>query len=98
MGARGHRNAATERKHATWLDQPHFATLLYTYAPRPTERDYRPTHALGLSPSAERALRRDAALEASHRKWLELAKDAEVVPTRPLPPARTARSLSYFRK
>jgi hypothetical protein len=41
---------------------------------------------LDLSPTAERALRHDAALEASHRKWLELAKDAEVVPT-PAPPA-----------
>jgi hypothetical protein len=43
---------------------------------------------LGLSPTAERALRHDAALEASHRKWLELAKDAEVVPT-PAAPAVT---------
>jgi|GEM_PF-3266749 len=40
---------------------------------------------LGLSPGAERALRHDAATEASHRKWLELAKDAEVVPPAPAP-------------
>ena len=38
---------------------------------------------LGLSPSAERALRHDAAIEGQHRKWLELAKDAEVVPPSP---------------
>ena len=30
---------------------------------------------LGLSPAAERALRHDAALEVSHRKWLALAED-----------------------
>ena len=36
---------------------------------------------LGLSPSAERALKHDASLEANHRKWIDLAnaKDAEVV-------------------
>jgi len=40
---------------------------------------------LGLSSAAERALRHDAALEVSHRKWLELAKDAEVVTPSPAP-------------
>jgi hypothetical protein len=101
------------RKHATWLDQPHFATLLYTYGAlwvrfvdlhsvqaEPIDDLGRPNAItdqltriagrlgqlaaqLGLSPTAERALRHDAALEASHRKWLELAKDAEVVTPAP---------------
>ena len=104
------------KKHAAWLDQPHFASLLYAYGAlfvrfvdlnavkaepiddlsRPnaiTDQLTRVAGRLGqlaaqldLSPTAERALRHDAALEASHRKWLELAKDAEVVPT-PAAPA-----------
>jgi hypothetical protein len=46
---------------------------------------------LGLLPSAERALRHDAALEVSHRKWIALAdaKDGEVVPA-PAAPAASA--------
>ncbi len=104
------------KKHATWLDAPHFASLLYAYGAlfvrfvdlnavkaEPIDDQGRPNAItdkltrvagrlgqlaaqLGLSPTAERALRHDAALEASHRKWLELAKDAEVVPT-PAAPA-----------
>ena len=105
------------RKHAVWLDAPHFASLLYVYgalfvkfvdlhaaekAEPPVDDLGRPNAntdqltriagrlgqlaaQLGLSPSAERALRHDAALEVSHRKWLELAKDAEVVPPSPAP-------------
>jgi hypothetical protein len=99
------------RKHATWLDAPHFASLLYAYGAlfvrfvdlhavksEPVDDLGRPDATtdqlvriagrlgqlaaqLGLSPSAERALRHDAALEVSHRKWLDLAKDAEVVPS-----------------
>jgi hypothetical protein len=42
---------------------------------------------LGLSPNAERALRHDAALEVSHRKWLALAEDREVVTPSPSPAA-----------
>jgi hypothetical protein len=99
------------RKHATWLDAPHFASLLYAYgalfvrfvdlhgvgaAPvddlgRPSATTDQLTRIagclgqlaaqLGLSPTAERALRHDAALEVSHRKWIALAdaKDGEVV-------------------
>jgi hypothetical protein len=104
------------RKHAAWLDQPHFASLLYAYGAlfvrfvdlnavkaEPIDDQGRPNAItdqltrvagrlgqlaaqLDLSPTPERALRHDAALEASHRKWLELAKDAEVVPT-PAAPA-----------
>ena len=40
---------------------------------------------LGLIPIVQRALRHDAALEANHRKWIELAKDAEVVTPSPAP-------------
>src|SRR5262245_51901618 len=91
------------KKHATWLDQPHFATLLYTYGAlwvrfvdlnsvkaEPIDDLGRPNAItdqltriagrlgqlagqLGLSPAAERALRHDAALEANHRKWIDLA-------------------------
>ena len=35
---------------------------------------------LGLSPVSEKALHQSAIIESSHRKWLDLAKDAEVVP------------------
>lgn len=98
------------RKHATWLDAPHFASLLYAYGilfvrlvdlhavqAEPVDDLGRPNAItdqltriagrlgqlaaqLGLSPVAERALRHDATLEVNHRKWLDLAKDAEVVP------------------
>jgi hypothetical protein len=91
------------KKHATWLDQPHFASLLYAYGalfvrfvdlhsvqaepvddlgrPNPiTDQLTRVTGRLGqlaaqlgLSPASEKALRHDAALEASHSKWLMLA-------------------------
>ena len=97
------------RKHAVWLDAPHFATLLYTYGAlwvrfvdlnsvkaEPVDDLGRPNAItdqlariagrlgqlaaqLGLSPAAERALRHDAALEASHRKWIDLAKAEEIV-------------------
>ena len=106
------------RKHAVWLDAPHFASLLYAYGvlfvrfvdlhavqAEPVDDLGRPSAntdqlvriagrlgqlaaQLGLSPSAERALRHDAALEVSHRKWLDLARDAEVVPA-PAAPAST---------
>jgi hypothetical protein len=108
------------KKHAVWLDAPHFATMLYVYAAlwvrfvdlhsvkaEPLDELGRPNpitdqltriaarlgqHAaqLGLSPAAERALRHDAAIETSHRKWIDLAnsKDEEVIP-RPHPPACT---------
>ncbi len=36
---------------------------------------------LGLSPVSEKALHQSAIIESSHRKWLDLAKDAEVVPS-----------------
>jgi hypothetical protein len=108
------------KKHAIWLDQPHFATLLYTYGAlwvrfvdlngvkaEPVDDLDRPSAItdqlarvagrlgqlaaqLGLSPTAERALRHDAALEASHRKWLDLAKDAEVVTPSPAPASAPA--------
>jgi hypothetical protein len=108
------------RKHATWLDQPHFATLLYTYGAlwvrfvdlngvkaEPVDDLGRPNAItdqltriagrlgqlaaqLGLSPAAERALRHDAAIEGQHRKWLELAKDAEVVTPSPSPAPASA--------
>ena len=91
------------RKHATWLDQPHFGSLLYAYGAlfvrfvdlhsveaEPVDDLGRPNPItdqlvrvagrlgqfaaqLGLSPTAERALRHDAATEASHSKWLALA-------------------------
>jgi len=103
------------RKHATWLDQPHFASLLYAYGvlfvrfvdlhavqAEPVDDLGRPNAItdqltriagrlgqlaaqLGLSPAAERALRHDAALEVSHRKWLALAEDREVVTPSPAP-------------
>jgi hypothetical protein len=46
---------------------------------------------LGLSPAAERALRHNAAVEANHRQWIDLAnaKDAEVV-TPPAAPTASA--------
>src|SRR5258708_15243008 len=104
------------KKHAAWLDQPHFASLLYAYGvlfvrfvdlhavkAEPIDDLGRPNAItdqltriaarlgqlaaqLGLSPAAERALRHNAALEASHRKWLDLGKNAEVV-TPPATPA-----------
>jgi phenylalanine-4-hydroxylase len=115
------------KKHATWLDQPHFASLLYAYGAlfvrfvdlhsvqaEPIDDLGRPNAItdqltriagrfgqlaaqLGLSPSAERALRHDAATEASHRKWLDLADAKEELvtsrepPARRSPPPRTAR-------
>ena len=108
------------KKHAVWLDQPHFATMLYVYAAlwvrfvdlhsvkaEPLDELGRPNlitdqltriagrlgqlaAQLGLSPAAERALRHDAVIEASHRKWLELAKDAEVVPPSATPASAPA--------
>jgi hypothetical protein len=109
------------KKHATWLDAPHFSSLLYAYGvlfvrfvdlhavqAEPVDDLGRPNAItdqltriagrlgqlaaqLGLSPSAERALRHDAALEAAHSKWLALAnwKDEEVV-TPSASPAATA--------
>ena len=104
------------KKHATWLDQPHFATLLYAYAilwvrlvnlhaanddavdelgrPHPVTdqltrisgRLGQLAAQLGLSPTAERALRHDAALEASHRKWIALADAHDEIVT-PAPAA-----------
>ncbi len=99
------------KKHATWLDQPHFASLLYAYGAlfvrfvdlhsvqaEPIDDLGRPNAItdqltriagrlgqlaaqLGLSPSAELALRHDAATEASHRKWLDLADVKEELVT-----------------
>ncbi len=107
------------RKHAAWLDQPHFATLLYTYGAlwvrlvdlnsvkaepvddlgRPNaitdqltahRRPPRTTRAqVGLSPTAERALRHDVALEVSHRKWIAIADAKEELVTSSSPPAST---------
>ena len=107
------------RKRATWLEPPHFASLLYVYGARwvrfvdlnsvkaePVDDLGRPNAItdqlariagrlgqlaaqLGLSPTAERALRHDAVAEASNRKWLELAKDAEVVTPAPAPASST---------
>jgi hypothetical protein len=99
------------KKHAAWLDQPHFASLLYAYGAlfvrfvdlhsvqaEPIDDLGRPNAItdqltriagrlgqlaaqLGLSPSAERALRHDAATEASHRKWLDLTDAKEELVT-----------------
>jgi hypothetical protein len=45
---------------------------------------------LGLSPSAERALKHDAAVEAAHAKWLRIADaEAETVEPAPAAPAST---------
>jgi hypothetical protein len=100
------------RKHATWLDQPHFGSLLCAFGAlfvrfvdlhaveaEPVDDLGRPNAItdqltriaarlgqlaaqLGFSPSAERALRHDAALEAAHGKWLALAnlKDERAAP------------------
>jgi hypothetical protein len=110
------------RKHAVWLDAPHFASLLYAYGvlfvrfvdlhavqAEPVDDLGRPSATtdqltriagrlgqlaaqLGLSPTAERALRHDAALEVSHGKWIDLAdaKDAAVVTPPPAPAASSA--------
>ena len=94
------------KKHATWLDQPHFGSLLYAYAAlfvrfvdlhsveaEPVDDLGRPNTItdqltriaarlgqlaaqLGLSPASEKALRHDAAIEASHSPWLWLANHA----------------------
>ena len=94
------------KKHATWLDRPHFGSLLYAYGvlfvrfvdlhsveAEPVDDLGRPNAItdqltriaarlgqlaaqLGLSPASEKALRHDAAIEASHSPWLWLANHA----------------------
>ncbi len=98
------------KKHATWLGQPHFGSLLYAYGAlfvrfvdlhsveaEPVDDLGRPfpitnqlmrvagrlaqlAAQLGLSLSAERALRHDDAAEARYSIWLGLAnaKDEDI--------------------